>query len=167
MVDRNEMSLNDLIKCYLNGSKIASCTTTTAAAGSEVLPLIQSEEFTDSPRAKAWGDLVGGEAIFLRLPSGDFVLSSATFQELQNLMERDLSTCKVLDGHLSSAAVQPGARVLVNLKTPLPDGRDSIEATLLYEGAEGDVKVFEVEGKHYVISPAARRLAPLDDRRTL
>jgi hypothetical protein len=82
-----------------------------------------------------------------------YALSYDTYQEICNLLNRDLSECEVIKGFIPSGA-KPGTTVNVRV-----EGQTNyVKAIQWYEGPSGEAKVFKVDGKQYVISLVAPKL---------
>lgn len=152
MPAKASMSLNELMRSYLSGSKVANGGKALAAPGVFTTVFVETqggEGYTTSVRAKAWGHLRAEPVVLLLIPAQHepYALSYATYREICNLLSSDLSKVEVLDD-LSSAGAQPGDEFSVTLP-----GRTGIRATAWYEIPLGSgLRLFEVSGKRYGIS---------------
>lgn len=152
---REEMTLKELMRYYLEGGRIANVMSVHGSPGfpATVYPeTFGGEGYTTGIKARVWGELNGEVAILLQLPyENNYVLSHETFREICSLLSADLSNCEFLESHISQGGFPGGQIYVQRTKEKL-----SI-ATAWYEVPPGKLKLFEFNGKLYAISLAASK----------
>ncbi len=151
---REEMTIKELMRYYLEGGRIANVMSVHGAPGFPVTVYPETfggEGYTTGIKARVWGELNGEVAILLQLPcENNYVLSHETFREICYLLRCDLSTCEVLQAQTSRSGY-PGCQIYVEIR-----GKFS-NAIVWYEIPPGNVKLFEINDKWYAISLAASK----------
>lgn len=153
---QEDMSINELMTYYLEGSQVANGGSTSGAPGSEITVFAETvggEGYTESLKAIAWGELKSEPTVLLKLIGNKiYALSYETYKEICSLLNRDLSNCQVTYIKYHQGA-RPGSRIYVT-----PEGKPTIDAIAWYEIQPSSLKVFEIEGKRYAISLAAPKV---------
>lgn len=159
------MTIKGLMHYYLEGSRIANAKCAYGSPGSTVTVYAQTfggEGYSKEVKARAWGELKGGEAILLQMPfERNYILSHETFEKICYLLSLDFTNCE-LHKNLMSPGGHPGGSISV-----IVDGRP-ISAIAWYEIPPGKLNLFKVDGQWYAISLMASKTVSTEttERRT-
>lgn len=156
-----KMTIKGLMHYYLEGSRIANVRSAYGSPGSTVTVYPETfggEGYSKEVKARAWGELKGGEAILLQMPvERNYILSHSTFKEICYLLSLDLANCE-LHKNLTSRGGYPGERISATV-----EGRH-ISAIAWYEIPPGKLNLFKVDGQWYAISLMASKTVSTETR---
>lgn len=156
-----KMTIKGLMHYYLEGSQIANVKSAYGSPGSTVTvhpETFGGEGYSKEVKARAWGELKGGEAILLQMPGErNYVLSHDTFKQICYLLSIDIANYN-LQKKIISRGGYPGGSVSVEV-----DGR-YISAIAWYEIPPGELNLFMVNGQWYAISLVASKTISIETR---
>jgi hypothetical protein len=152
-LQREQMTINDLMRYYLDGCRIANVTNGVyGSPGVEITVSVETQGgngYSKELRARVWGKIDHEPAILLQLPAEkSYVLSYKTFKDLCLLLSSDLSTCEVITTHTFNGGC-PGDQIWIQFQ------EKSFTAISWYEIPPGSLKLFHVNNQWYAISLVA------------
>jgi hypothetical protein len=149
-----KMSIKGLMHYYLEGSQIANVKSAYGSPGSQVTVYPETfggEGYSKEVKARAWGELKGGEAILLQMPvERNYILSHDTFKKICYLLSLDLANCE-LHKNLISRGGYPGGSIAATVE------ERHISAIAWYEIPPGKLNLFKVDEQWYAISLVASK----------
>lgn len=151
---RENMSIKELMRYYLEGSRIANAECSYAQLGLTMTVYPETfggKRYRKGVQAKAWGELREELGILLQLPGeNNYILSHKTFREICLLLNSDIPGCEVISTHTPQGG-EPGSQIRLKSEAK------SFIATAWYEIPPGNLKIFKSNNIWYAISLRAKK----------